>query len=250
MLNAPARGPVLGGFVAPSRPEIKALSLGLGKPLRETRKLAQFALPGKRFGRLFPGKIRGNFGAFGARSAGLGEGPGVDVKVPSQGRGEPGGDDELSARRRQENLPSCEAQKREERLGAIAVELARDIVEQEDRLEPSRLGDRRRLRGLEGERERAVLPLRSDDARGVIVEVEPEVVAVRSEAGAGSVSVARTALAQLGRRLADVGAAARLEASGEREIGRGDVAERGEQLVLEGLHGAGARAGERGAVER
>src|SRR5581483_2254422 len=63
-------------------------------------------------------------------------------------RHERGGVDELAARRRQEDLTSKSRDEPEERGGAISVELAGNIVEEEDGFDAARGADRGGLRAF------------------------------------------------------------------------------------------------------
>ena len=68
--------------------------------------------------------------------------------------------DELGPRRREEHLPPVGPEEPKERLGARRVELGGDVVEEQDGAHPAGVGDHLDLGGLQGEHDRAVLPLR------------------------------------------------------------------------------------------
>src|SRR4030095_13591450 len=91
--------------------------------------------------------------------------------------------DEIGARRREEKLALGRSQELEQRRRSLGIELARNIVEKQDREHTARLRDARELRAFHRERDGAVLSLRCDDARRVSVERHGQIVEVGSEAG-------------------------------------------------------------------
>src|SRR5262249_43224916 len=104
--------------------------------------------------------------------------------------------DERRPRRRQKNLTWSLAQKFEQERRPRQVELARYVVEQEDRMNAARLGDARELGELQSHRDGTVLALRRVGAHVVASEPNHDVVAMRAFSRAAAVPVALPARAQ------------------------------------------------------
>jgi hypothetical protein len=78
---------------------------------------------------------------------------------------------ELRARGRDDDLALALAQHREEGAGALTIELARDVVQQKERLHTTELGDYVDLRQFESQRHRSMLSLRAHVPEGPSIEL-------------------------------------------------------------------------------
>src|ERR1041384_2129334 len=86
-------------------------------------------------------------------------------------------------RGRDEALPGQSSEMIEQVRVALRVELARDVVEQQDRRTPVWPREHRELGRLPGQHDRAQLALRGVRAGLAPVELEHQVVAVRADLG-------------------------------------------------------------------
>ena len=86
----------------------------------------------------------------------------------------------------------------DEAAAATRVELAHDVVEQQQRRRGARLRERLALGQQEREQAQALLPARAVGAQVAALAAEDEVVAVRAMAGEAALEVGRDPLGQLG----------------------------------------------------
>ena len=99
--------------------------------------------------------------------------------------------------RRDEALAGESREVLEQEFVARRIELARDIVEQEDRGIPVRASQHRELGGLPREHDGAQLALRCEASGLAPVELEDDVIAMRAELGRLRREIARPAIAEL-----------------------------------------------------
>ena len=83
-------------------------------------------------------------------------------------------------------------------LAAVGIELAHDVVEQEQRRAPASLGQRLALGDEQRQQRQPLLALRPVGAQGAPVALEHEVVAVRAVAGEAPVQIAVHPFGELG----------------------------------------------------
>ena len=91
--------------------------------------------------------------------------------------------DHLWPSRRQQHLASLTRERPKERLRPMPVELARDVVEEEQRLDPPDLSNDRDLAESERDDDATLLPLRRDATDNAPPELDLQVVSVRSDGG-------------------------------------------------------------------
>src|SRR4051794_36989512 len=103
--------------------------------------------------------------------------------------------------RRDEALPREGGEVLEQELVARGIELARDIVEEKDRLVTVDPAEDRELRGLPREHDRAQLALRREGTGIAAVELEQEVVAVRADLGGAGREILGPTLGQVRQQL-------------------------------------------------
>lgn len=96
--------------------------------------------------------------------------PGLDPEIPSLGGGYGHAHDEVRASGREEDLAVCPGERREQRLGSLWIELAGDVIEQQDGLQATGGGDAVELGDLEGQGDGPVLPLGADGSSRVAIQ--------------------------------------------------------------------------------
>jgi hypothetical protein len=134
--------------------------------------------------------------------------------------------DELWTGRGHYHLPISFTQCPEERSGALAIELARYIVEKQDRSHVVRFGDHLHLGELERQDHGSMLPLGRDTADWPAIQFEGEIIPVWTDARRSANTILRARPGQQRAKGLRVVRCAALVARVERGAGRTDALER------------------------